>query len=224
MRILNMIKNLFIVFVVLSTIGISGENLQWKIEGGMVFSHFQQQVKRAVGEPRGQRLVNDFQLGGLLSGYYRVHDLLHVGLFVRVDRGERFLAHFNGFDVNGKTQTKDGIGGTYTEVWLGPLVQFQWKQLTFDAGFAPYGTRSDNARGDIPNANNSASGAFSLHPTIAWLFSLGGNFDITEQIDVLMKIEYRPRYYSKRGGENLISDIEHGTQSIAPVLGVAYSF
>ena len=196
----------------------------WRVEGGVVLSHFQQQVKQKVGDERGQRLVNEFQLGGLFSGGYRIHKFIHLGVFARVDRGERYLAHFNGFDAEGKTQTKDGIGGTYTEFWIGPLVQLQWKQLTLDLGYAPYGTRSDNARNDIPNANGSTDGSFSLHPTIAWLISLGGGFNVVENLDVLIKIEYRPRYYSERGGEKLINEIEHGTQSIVPVIGVAYEF
>lgn len=207
-----------------SVFGLSDDLKTWTIEGGITVSHFQQQVKRAVGEPRGQRLVNEFQLGGLIAGYYRIHDYISVGGFVRFDRGERFLANFSGFDANGKTQTADGIGGTYTEIWIGPLLQFHWKQLTFDAGFAPYGQRDDRARGDIPNTNNSTEGSFSLHPSIAWLFSLGGRFDIYENIDVMLKLEYRPRYYSARGGTALINDIEHGTQSIVPVIGMTYSF
>lgn len=217
-------KKIVFLVAVLQSFGFSEEYERWKIEGGVVVSHFQQQVKRAVGDPRGQRLVNDFQLGGLVSGYYRVHEYVHVGVFVRLDRGERFLANFSGFDATGKTQTKDGIGGTYNEVWIGPLIQFQWKQLTFDAGFAPYGRRSDDARGDIPNINNSIDGSFSLHPTIAWLFSLGGSFEVYDNMNMLMKIEYRPRYYSERNGAALLNDIEHGTQSIVPVLGIAYSF
>lgn len=194
----------------------------WRIESGITFSHFQQQIKQAVGDVRGERLTNEFELGVLLSGSFRIHQFVHLGIFTRADRGERFLARFNGFDAQGKTQTKDGIGGTYTEFWIGPIVQLQWKQLTFDLGYAPYGTRLDNARGDISNASGSTDGSFSLNPTIAWLFSLGGSFSLVKKLAVLIKIEYRPRYYSKRGGEVLSNNIEHGTQSIAPIIGVAY--
>lgn len=217
-------KKIFILCVVIQSLCFSQEQTHWRVEVGALVSHFQQQIKRAVGDPRGQRLVNEFQLGGLLSGIYRVQEFIHAGMFVRIDRGERFLANFSGFDSDGKTQTKDGIGGTYTELWIGPLIQLQWKQLTLDLGYAAYGARSDNARSDIMNINNSIGGSFSLHPKIAWLFSVGGSFTIFENIDLLMKIEYRPRYYSERGGSSLINNIEHGTQSIVPILGVAFLF
>ncbi len=217
-------KNAFILCIAIQSLCVSQDDTRWRVEGGLVFSHFQQQIKHAVGDPRGQRLVNEFQIGGLVSGSYLIDDFIHVGVFTRVDRGERYLANFNGFSAEGKTQTKDGIGGTYTEIWIGPIVQLQWNQLTLDLGFAPYGTRRDHARGDIPNNNNSTDGSFSLHPTIAWLVSLGGSFDVKDDIDVLIKIEYRPRYYSERGGSVLINDIEHGTQSVVPVFGIAYLF
>ena len=217
-------KKIIISFFVLYSLSIAQEQTNWRVESGVVFSHFQQQIKRAVGDERGQRLVNEFHLGALLSGSYRIHEFIHLGIFTRADRGERYLANFNGFDAQGKTQTKNGIGGTYTEFWIGPLLQLQWKQLTLDLGYAPYGTRNDNARGDIPNANNSAEGSFSLHPTIAWLISFGGSFDVSDNFDVLLKVEYRPRYYSERGGTALLNDIEHGTQSVVPVIGVAYQW
>lgn len=217
-------KTIFFLTVMMLLPSIAQEQTEWRTEAGVVVSHFQQQIKRAVGDPRGQRLVNEFQIGGLVSAGYRVHDIVHLGFFVRIDRGERYLAMFDGFDAEGKTKTRDGIGGTYTEVWIGPLAQIQWKQVTLDVGFAPYGERSDRARGDIPNDRNSTDGAFSLHPTIAWLIALGGAFELTERIDLLIKVEYRPRYYSERGGSVLINDIEHGTQSVVPVAGISYAW
>lgn len=216
-------KKLFILIFVASMLS-QESTASWRVESGITFSHFQQQIKQAVGDVRGQRLVNEFEVGALLSGSYRIHQYVHLGIFTRADRGERFLARFNGFDAQGKTQTKDGIGGTYTEFWIGPIVQLQWKQLTLDLGYAPYGVRNDHARDDIPNVDGNADGSFSLHPTIAWMVSLGGNFPLYEKFDALIKIEYRPRYYSERNGKTLINDIEHGTQSIVPVIGVAYQF
>ncbi len=217
-------KKIISLFLTLMICATAQERTAWKAEAGAVISHFQQQIKRAVGDPRGQRLVNEFQIGGMLSAGYRVHELLRLGAFVRADRGERYLANFNGFDAEGKTRTKEGIGGTYTEVWIGPLAQLQWKQVTLDIGFAPYGKRYDRARGDIPNEANSTDGSFSLHPTIAWLIALGGSFDLSEQFALSIKMEYRPRYYSERGGAVLINDIEHGTQSVVPLVGLSYAW
>lgn len=212
------------VFVAVHSLPCQQQATSWRTEGGISVSHFQQQVKRAVGDVRGQRLVNEFELGALLSGSYRIHEFVHLGIFARADRGERFLARFNGFDAEGRTQTKDGVGGTYTEFWIGPLVQLHWKQLTLDLGFAPYGYRNDNARDDIPNVSGSTDGSFSLHPTIAWLVSLGGSFSLLEQLETTIKVEYRPRYYSQRGGDDLANNVEHGTQSVVPIIGVACQF
>lgn len=216
-------KIVLIFFVVVLSVDAGETETRWRFETGMALSHFQQQVKQKVGDKRGERLVNEFQIGGLISASYKIHDNIHLGIFTRVDRGERFLAQFSGFDQSGNTLTKNGIGGTYNELWIGPVVQMFWKQLSMDIGFAPYGKRQDNARSDIPNIRGNTGDAFSLHPTIAWLIAIGGTFEIIENVQGLIKIEYRPRYYSKRGGAELINSIEHGTQSIIPLIGVAYS-
>jgi hypothetical protein len=56
------------------------------------------------------------------------------------------------------------------------------------------------------------------------LISLGANVPITESLEIILKAEYRPRYYSKRGGEPIVGNIEHGTQSIAPLIGLAWTW
>ena len=203
---------------------LSQEQMPWRIEGGVTFRHFQQQVKAEVGQPRGDRLVNEFELGALVSGLYELHEYVAVGAFLRVDRGERLAARFDGFDADGTTKTRDAVGGAYSELWFGPFIQVRWKQLSLDLGYAPIGVRDDMARIDVPSASGETDGTFSLHPTIAWIISLGANIPVSESFDVILKAEYRPRYYSKRGGEPLLGNIEHGTQSIAPLLGIGWRF
>jgi len=198
------------------------EQRLWRAEGGVTFRHFQQQVKAEVGQPRGDRLVNEFELGLLLSGSYSVHEYVSIGAFMRVDRGERLAARFAGFDASGRTTVKDAVGGLYTELWLGPLVQATWKQLSVEVGFAPFGLRDDMARADLPSATGDTESSFTLHPTIAWMFAVGANVPLAETIDVFLKVEYRPRYYSKRGGNPIVGEIEHGTQSVVPVFGVGF--
>ncbi|HXG38535.1 MAG TPA: hypothetical protein VNL36_07180, partial [Bacteroidota bacterium] len=72
-------KSFIAVFWIVSFINITltAQEL-WRVEGGVTFRHFQQQVKAEVGQPRGDRLVNEFELGALLSGTYRVHEYLSV--------------------------------------------------------------------------------------------------------------------------------------------------
>lgn len=218
-------KSFIAVFWIVSFINITltAQEL-WRVEGGVTFRHFQQQVKAEVGQPRGDRLVNEFELGALLSGTYRVHEYLSVGAFVRVDRGERLQARFSGFDATGRTQVKDALGGLYTEFWIGPLLQGRWRQMSLEVGFAPIGRRNDMARTDLPSSTGDTDGSFTLHPRIAWLFSLGANVPLADHFDLILKAEYRPRYYSKRGGNAIAGGIEHGTQSVAPLIGLAWKW
>jgi hypothetical protein len=196
---------------------------KWRIETGILITHFQQQVKPEVGDPRGERLVNEFQLGFLISGTYSVTDFFAPGLFLRADRGERAAARFDRFE-DGKTVTTNQIGGVYTEFWFGPLLQFNWNMLSAEIGYALVGLRDDLGRGDIPSSTGDNTGAFSTSPLIAWLFTLGGNFPLMKNLDIIVKLEYRNRYYSKRGGNPLFDNIEHGTQSISPLIGVGFKF
>ncbi len=193
-------------------------------EAGITFSHFQQQVKTEIGAERGERLTNEFQIGLYTAGAYRFYEFFAAGIYLRYDRGQRYLANFDGFDQSGKTLVKDRIGGTYTEFWAGPVVHFFYKQLKASFGYGLFGLRKDAARNDIPSTTGDVESAFKLDPSFAWLFSLGGSFSVIESLDVLFSLEYRARYYNSRDGNKLANDINHGTQSISPLFGVVYSF
>lgn len=208
---------------ILSAAPLCAQN-DWRVEAGVTFSHFQQQVKQEVGDERGERLVDETQLGLYLSGTYRLHDILAVGLFVEADRGNRHNARFAGFDDEGRTQTTGLVGGHYTEFWFGPLLQFRWRQLFLDAGYGLVGVRTDDARTDLPSTTGDMESALTTHPVISGLIALGIGVPVIDQLDVVLKAEYRFRYYTERDGNALAGDIEHGTQSIIPVLGVAYRF
>ncbi len=216
-------KNLlFVVLLCVVTILPAQEKDAWLLEGGITFNHFQQQVKAEVGDPRGERLINIFELGAHAAATWKWKDYLAFGLFMRIDRGQRNMASFAGFDDEGKTTVTNEIGGTYWEFWAGPLVQAFWRQFSLELGYGLIGLRKDLGRGDIPNQSGETGGVFSLNPQVAWLVNLGGYIPINKQWDVALKLEYRGRYYLERGGEKLINNIDHGTQSVVPVLGVRY--
>jgi hypothetical protein len=218
-------RKIFYIFLLISSFSfLNAQHTQFRSEAAIVFSHFQQQVKMQVGDPRGERLINEFELGIWLSGSYAITEYFSAGLFLRVDRGERAMAKFAGFNSEGKAITTNELGGTYTELWFGPLLQLNWKMLSADIGYALTGFRDDKGRGDIPSSSGDTESSFSLHPSIAWLMSLGGRFNVYNNLDVLFKIEYRARYYNERGGNPLIDNIEHGTQSISPIIGVGLNF
>lgn len=207
---------------VLSATAYAEENPLWRVEADMSISHFQQQVKQEIGGVSGNRLVDETAIGLHATGLYSLQDFLAVGVFVRADRGNRHAARFAGFDSEGRTQVRDAIGGHFTELWVGPLAQLRWKLLSLDIGYGALGMRTDDARHDLPSSTGDTESALATNPAVAWLAALGANVPVVDNIDIVLKIEYRFRYYTKRGGNPLAENIEHGTQSISPLLGVAY--
>ena len=201
---------------------VAQDSTPWSVEGGITISHFQQQVKSEIGGSKGDELVNNFEFGLIATGTYSFNKYFAAGLFTRFDTGERNMANFDGFDAEGKTTVKNKVGGSYNEFWLGMMVRGMWKQFTLDVGYAPVGFRKDDARTDLPSTLGNISDSFETHPSIAWLIALGGNISVGETIDIFIKVEYRVRYYNKRGGEKLEGDVNLGSQSIAPIIGVAF--
>lgn len=212
-----------ITFFIISSLVFPQDENKWLIESGITFNHYQAQVKAEVGDPRGERLTNNFEIGLNISGSYKWNKWFASGLFLRVDRGQREMASFNGFDSEGKTTVKDKVGGTYSEFWFGPVIQAFWKHFIFELGYGLVGIREDNGRKDIPNSSGETDGIFTLNPSVAWLVNIGGFIPLYKALDVTLKIEYRGRYYNERGGKKLLNNIDHGTQSIVPVLGVRWN-
>ena len=192
------------------------------IDGGLIISHFQQQVKQEVGDPRGERLVYEYELGLMVTGRYSFNEYISAGLFLRTDFGKREAALFDGFDDEGKTVVKNNLGGDYTEVWFGPKISFYWKQIFAEFGYGMVGIRSDDGRNDLPSTTGNTSGSFTTTPSIAWLITFGGLIPLFEDLNILLSLEYRLRYYDERGGNPLTDNIEHGTQSISPIIGVSW--
>ncbi|MBI4429337.1 MAG: hypothetical protein HY562_09495 [Ignavibacteriales bacterium] len=200
------------------------DSTDWRFDVGGTFSTFQQQVKAEVGDPRGERLVNETQVGIMALASYALHEFVDAGLFLQFDRGHRLAARFEGFNSEGRTVTKDKIGGNYSEVWFGPLVRINWRNLFAEGGYGAFGSRSDDARTDLASSTRDTTSSFSLHPTIALLAALGAGVQITDDLDLIVRMEYRLRYYTMRGGNALKNNIEHGTQNITPFVGLTWKF
>ena len=195
----------------------------FRLEGSLIFSMFQQQVKSEIGAERGEPLVIESELSASLSGTYGIIEFLSFGLFVRAGIGTRENAQFAGLDDEGRTQVQNKLGGSYSEIWIGPLVHLHWKQFFLDGGYALYGRRTDNGRSDLPSTTSDTTSAFSTDPSFAWLISAGGNLPVTGNLSVVLKVDFAIRYYNQRGGETLAGDIVHGTQSLSPSIGVAWT-
>ncbi len=46
----------------------------------------------------------------------------------------------------------------------------------------------------------------------------------SDELSVALRVEYRVRYYNRRGGHALADDTVHGTQNLTPFMGVAWAF
>jgi len=200
------------------------DTTHWRLDAGATYSAFQQQVKAEVGDPRGERLVNESQFGFVVSGMYEFHENFQAGLFFQFDRGNRLSARFDGLDAQGITKTKDKIGGDFSEIWLGPLVRVSWKNLFVEGGYGAFGGRTDEARTDLVSSSGDSTSSFSFHPTIALLAAVGAAVPIFSNLDLTVKMEYRLRYYSKRGGLPLQNNLEHGSQNMTPFVGISWRF
>lgn len=193
------------------------------LDAGLTFSHFQQQVKAKVGDPRGERLVNELQVGIMATGTWEIWPPVSAGFFIQFDRGNRHAARFSGFDpATGRTVTDDKIGGNYREFWAGPLVRVHWRELFGELGYGLLGFRDDEAREDLQSSTGDSTGSFSLNPSIAWYAALGGAVELWESWDLVIRMEYRLRYYDRRNGNPFESNIEHGTQNITPYIGLRW--
>ncbi len=64
-------------------------------------SRFEQQVKTEVGGARGDRLVENGEIGLLHMLTYNVWRPLDVGAFQQLDAGRRSAARFVAFDAEG---------------------------------------------------------------------------------------------------------------------------
>ena len=143
------------------------------------------------------------------------------GLFARYDIGTRQAAKFQKV-VDGRTLTIGEVGGDFSELWLGPIVRTQWRALFVEVGYGLIGIRHDDARDDLPDQDGQTDDALRTSPTVAWLLNVGGSVPITTTLHLAIRLEYRVRYYDRRGGP-LAEDLVHGTQTFTPFIGVAWT-
>ncbi len=216
------VSTLCILILIAASAANADENRPLKLEGSLIVSAFQQQVKTEVGGESGDPLLTEFQIGLMAQGTWQIADFLTGGLYLRYDQGERSAARFDSFDDDNAARTTSRVGGSYSELWIGPILQFHWRQLRVALGYGALGIRADNGRSDLPSAAGDSEASFRTSPAVAWLLALGGAIPLDDNLDLVLKLEYRVRYYDERGGDPLFDTIEHGTQSIAPLIGLAW--
>lgn len=229
------IRALWVVLWVAMTAGVAAQPApdwwvqeeDFRIDGGLTFSRFEQQVKSEIGDDPGEKLVEASEFGINLFATYRVWSVFRLGLFTQFDVGLREAARFSGFDADGRTTVTQQVGGDYSELWLGPLLRIQYWTLFAEIGYGALGLRWDEARDDLPTAEGDTESALQTHPGIAWLVAFGGGVPVLEDLQVVFRIEYRVRYYVSRGGDRLDpsgnDEISHGTQNLTPFIGIAWT-
>ena len=188
---------------------------------GLTFHRFEQQVKSEIGGARGERLVEESTVGLSGAATWRFWGPLSIGAFARFDSGTRNAGRFVGLDDENRTIVEGEVGGDFDELWLGPLLRAQWRMLFVEFGYGALGMRNDDARVDLSTAAGDTDSALRTSPTVAWLGAIGGQVNVWSNLDVVFRVEYRVRYYDRRD-EKLVDELVHGTQSFAPIVGVAW--
>ena len=90
-----------------------------------------------------------------------------------------------------------------------------------DIGYGAVGLRSDEGRTDIPAQGGGTSQRFKVS-SFAWVFAVGSQHRLTDSLSLVLRVQYRIRYYDSRGDSPLMDNIIHGTQDITPYVGVLF--
>lgn len=196
----------------------------YSVELTASFSGFEQQIKTEIGGIKGELLTSDSELNLQALGTYNVWKFISVGWYIQYDSGNRESAQFSGFNAAGAAEVINLQGGAYTEIWTGPLIRAHYKKAFFEFGYGLIGSRQDDARVDLFNESGSNEGNLTVDPAVAWLLGIGADVVLKDQLSLLIKAQYRVRYYDARDGEKLENEMVHGTQNFSPMVGLKYQF
>ena len=216
-----------ILFLLISQVVMTQDDMSYSdikkyyTEVAFTFSHFEQQVKSKIGGQKGDLIVDETNLSFYSSAGIKLFPALSLGAYFCFDTGKRNNSLFDGFDTNGQATTKQTLGGNYSEVWVGPFIKVHYKQLFLSLGYGLIGTRNDDGRTDLTGSNGNLDD-FSLDPSVAWVFNIGGQVPINGKLSAYFGIEYRARYYNQRGGVSLQDNVVFGTQNFTPLFGVHF--
>lgn len=192
-----------------------------RLGASLTYSSFEQQVKSEVGGTSVEPLVVDRAFGMHLTATANLWRFVRLGVFFQIDAGKRSTARFEGL-VDGEPEVTALGGGRYWEVWLGPLLRLQWRFLAAEIGYGLVGARRDRARDDLPDGAGGTSDAFRTSPRVAWHFALAAYAPVHPALDIVIRVQYRVRYYDRRGGVSLRENVVHGTQNLTPTVGIAW--
>ena len=136
-----------------------------RLDWSATFSRIEQQAKVEVGAPRGERLVEQTELGTEMVASAAIWGPLSAGVFAQLDLGTRRAARFDGFDAQGATMTTDQSGGPYQEIWIGPVLRAHYRFVVAELGYGLVTFRNDSGRDDLPSSTGDRSSAFRTLPS-----------------------------------------------------------
>ena len=185
----------------------------------------QQQVKDEVGGRSYPVLYNYTELNLNMEVRYNISEYLSAGAYVRYDFGNRQVS--DGVLRGSGSQSR--INFDYNESWVGPIIKGHYKDVFLGLGYGLLATRNDGFLGityENPGffQGSSVGNEVLTTSSIAWLVQLGGKFDLIENLELNIMVEYRVRYYDKVNELNIKDDYVIGTQNITPMAGISYNF
>jgi hypothetical protein len=186
-------------------------------ETGVSVLASKEQAKSASGASGGP-LFTDRQVALTLGSHARFLKWMSVGLFFSYEAGNRESCLYS-VDAGGVPAPLDCRSGQYRQVWLGPALRFHWRQFFLDANYIAFGTRKDHAYSSL-SGDGTNQGSFRTHPLKAWVFFPGVGIPLTDDLELLIKLEYRYVYYDERSGK-LPGGQLYGNQSIRPQIALS---
>jgi hypothetical protein len=189
---------------------------------GFSFNHFQQQIKTEIGGKQGDKLVENTSITFTLNGLVSIYKGLKAGIYLDYESGSRKSGRFQSFSSENAAITDQKNGGSFTEIWIGPIIQFNYHQAFIEFAHGTFAIRKDDGRVDIPDNQNDNKSSFKAVSSVAWKLQFGYKINLSEKLDSFIKIQYRVRYYDRRDG-TLKNNYVLGSQNITPVIGLSYS-
>ena len=206
-----------IIVAIFASISLTAKDFTVTTSGGL--SMLQQQVKEEVGGQNFPTLYNHTEINMNLEVRYKIYEFLSAGAYIRYDFGNRQYANSpHSSEYSGITYI---IDTDLDEVWLGPIVKGHYKNAFLGLGYGLSAKRVDNFLG---LSNEEEFGNSLTTNYIAWLVQLGGKFDLIENLELNIMVEYRVRYYDKVNELNIKDDYIIGTQNFTPMAGISYNF
>lgn len=212
-----------ILAVILASITLTAKD--FTVTSNIGTTMLQQQVKDEVGGRSYPVLYNYTELNLNMEVRYNISEYLSAGAYVRYDFGNRQVSdgvlHGNG--------NRTHINFDYNESWVGPIVKGHYKDVFLGLGYGLLATRNDGFLGityENPGffQGSSVGNEVLTTSSIAWLVQLGGKFELSENLDLNLFLEYRVRYYDKVNDLKIKDGYVIGTQNITPMAGISYNF